>query len=198
MMKNNDGKIAILILIAIVVTILVSILVFIIINRDKNYKIVFFAFGKKEEMLFQKEYSISEVEDINVIATSSKVKVVEGTNDKVKVTVYGAEGETVKSGMQDKKLNVEKENNRLYILALFIYYREEIIIELPKEYSNKLQIKTSSGNVEMIDLEEASIQVETTSGKITCGNMKNGNLKTTSGGIVVQDSQTLKDRKSVV
>lgn len=191
MMKNNEGKIAILILLAIVVTIVISMLVFIIMNRGKNYKIMLFAFGKKEEMLFQEEYSISEVEDINVIATSSKVKVLEGASDKVKVTVYGAEGEKVKAGIQDKKLKVEKENNMLYILAFFFYYKEEIMIELPKDYARELQIKTSSGNIEMISLKEANIQAETSSGNITCGDIKNGDLKTTSGGIIVQDSQNL-------
>lgn len=186
MMKNNEGKIAILILIAIVVIIVISILVFIIMNRGKNYKIMLFAFGKKEEMLFQEEYSISEVEDINVIATSSKVKVLEGTSDKVKVTVYGAEGEKVKAGIQDKKLKVEKENNMLYILAFFFYYKEEIMIELPKDYARELQIKTSSGNIEMISLKEANIQAETSSGNITCGDIKNGDLRTTSGKIEVE------------
>jgi len=50
-------------------------------------------------------------------------------------------------------------------------------------------IKISSGNTEITSLPEANIEVESHSGNVRCGNIKNAKITTISGGINIQDAE---------
>lgn len=187
-MKNKGIKIVLIILLIIIAISLINVMIFAIIHKDKNDKISFLAFGNKTEMLFQNEYNQNEINNISINATSSNVKFQEGNSDKVKVTVYGHKNQDVTVKLEENELEIKKENNVFQLFAFFCWFRDEIIIEIPKDYNGDIQIKTSSGKIELLDLEQANMQIESTSGNIECGNMSNGNLKTTSGNIRMGNS----------
>ena len=50
-------------------------------------------------------------------------------------------------------------------------------------------IKLSSGNVEVCDLENANIQVESRSGNIKCGNVNTANMQASSGNIQIRNAK---------
>ena len=49
----------------------------------------------------------------------------------------------------------------------------------------KFGIQLSSGNAEILDLENAILQIESHSGNVICGNLDKVNIQTTSGNIKV-------------
>lgn len=138
-MKNKGVGIALIIFLVVIIVILIGIMVLAVVNKDKNYTISLFAFGNKTKMLFQNEYNISDIENIIVNSTSSNVKFKEGNSDKAKVTIYGLEGENAYANLNDNKLEISKENNKIYILAFFVWEKDEIIVELPKDYSGDIR-----------------------------------------------------------
>ncbi len=138
-MKNKGAVIALIIFLVVIIVVLIGIMVCAIVNKDKDYKVSLFAFGNKTKMLFQNEYNIGDIKNIVVNSTSSNVKFEEGSSDKAKVTIYGLEGENASATLNENKLEISKENNKIYILALFFWARDEIIVELPKDYTGEIR-----------------------------------------------------------
>ncbi|MCI9177145.1 MAG: DUF4097 domain-containing protein [Clostridia bacterium] len=186
-MKSNGIKIVLVIVSILIIMIIISAVISAIVYKNKEYKIKFLGIGYKEKMIFQNEYDASNVENIEIVAQSSNIKFVEGDSNKVKVTVYGLEGERIKETFEGKKLKIQKQNHTIYLLGIFFWSRQEMIIELPKENYHKIQAKTTSGKIEVVDIEQTDLELETSSGNITCSRAKNVNLKSTSGNIYCGD-----------
>lgn len=184
-MGNKGVKICMIILLAVIAISLISIMVIAIVNKDKSYKVSLFSMGDHTEKLFEKEYPISEIEKINVNTNSSNVKLIEGAQDKAKVTIYGVEGTVFEVNQNDKELEIREESHNYHIFALFFWAREEIIVELPKSYIGTADIKVTSGNVEVSDLEGLDVKIEGKSGNIRCGNVKNAEINVSSGNISI-------------
>ncbi len=183
-MKSKGVIIGLIIFLIIITIILVSVMVIAIIEKDKNYKISLFAVGNKTKTLFQKDYDIEEIKSIGIEAYSSNVKVVEGNdNNKIKLTIYGHDGEEYNVSTDQNKLEITKQSNTYFMFAFFCFTKQEVLIELPKTYNGELNINLSSGNVEITDLKNSNIQVESHSGNVTVGDSNKVNLKTTSGNI---------------
>ena len=140
-MKSKSIVISLVVLLVIAAIILITLMVIAIVDKDKNYKMSFLAIGNKTELLFQGEFSASEISDIEVSNSSSNIKFVEGSSDKIKVTIYGLEKEKYSVDNTESKLEISKEQNEFYIFSLFVFVRQEIIIELPKEYSGEIRNK---------------------------------------------------------
>lgn len=138
-MRNKGAGITLIILLVIIIVILIGIIVCVITNKNKNYTISLFAFGNKTKILFQNEYSISDIENIVVNSTSSNVKFKEGSSDKAKVTIYGIDGENADATLNGNKLEISKENNKIYILAFFFWAKDEVVVELPKDYDGEVR-----------------------------------------------------------
>lgn len=184
-MKNKGVKICMIVLLGIIAISLISIMIINIASKDKSYKISLFKMGDHTEKLFEDEYYISEIENIKVSTTSSNVKFIEGNNDKAKVTIYGVEGTNFEVNKNDKELQISEENHNFYIFALFFWSREEIIVEIPKDYIGIANIEVTSGNVEVSNFENVDAIIEGKSGNVKCGDLKNVDINVSSGNISV-------------
>lgn len=190
-MKSKGEMIMTIILLSIIAIVLASILVVTIVNSGEEGKISFFGIGNKTEILEQKEYEMSEIEEIKVDVLSANVKIVEGMEEKAKVTIYGSKEEQYEITLENKELGIKQKDN-FHIFILFLgSIKREITIELPKSYEGEIAIKATSGNTQVMDLEKANIQVESSSGNVKCGSMKNGKIRTTSGNILVGNANEI-------
>ena len=138
-MVGKGVKITLIVACIILIIILISVMVFVMVNKDKKYSVSLLAFGDKTKTLLDERYEFNGINDIEVNSASSNVKFVESDTDEVKVTIYGLEGDNVSASLNNNKLEINKENNRIYIFALFIRIRDEIIVELPKNYGGNIR-----------------------------------------------------------
>ncbi len=180
-MANRGVKIFLIIILTIIAIILMNIMILKIMNKD--LKIDIFAFGNKTEKIFENEYEINGIKNMNIDSFSSNIKFIEGEKDKIRVTAYGAKDENISVAINGDSLDIKKDNQVLHIFMLFCWYREEIVVEIPKSFEGNIRLSASSGNIEVIDLENSNLNLEASSGNIRCGNMINGNIKTSSGNI---------------
>ena len=186
-MKNNGVKIILIIILAIIVIALINFMIYAIINRNNDYslKISLIAFGNNTEKLFEKEYEANEIENIKVDVSSSNVSIEKADVDKIKITAYGDKDERINETINDKELSITKSNAKVFIFAMFYWCDEKIIIQVPNDYNEKFNIHTSSGDIIAPDFENNIINLQSSSGKIKCGNINNGNFKSSSGDITV-------------
>lgn len=138
-MKNKTVQVILIIILLIIAISLMIGMIVMIMNKDKNNKLSFFAIGNKTKVLTQKEYNINEINNIAINTNSSNVKFVEGEQDKIKVTIYGLEDEIYDVNVKENKLEIRKEKNNYFIFALFFFAKQEIRIELPKDFKGDLR-----------------------------------------------------------
>ncbi len=186
-MKNKGVKIVLIIILAIIVIALVNFMIYAIINRNNDYSVKFslIAFGDNTEKIFEKEYELEELDKINVDVLSSNVLIEKADIDKIKVTAYGEKDEKINETINNNELSITKSKTKVFIFAMFYWCDEKIIIQVPNDCDEEFNIQTSSGDIVAPNLENNVINLESSSGKIECGNINTGNFKSSSGDITV-------------
>lgn len=186
-MKNKGIKIVLIIILAILVIALVNFMIYAIINRNNDYSVKFslIAFGDNTEKIFEKEYEPGELDRINVDVSSSNVLIEKADVDKIKVTAYGEKDEKINETINNNELSITKSKTKVFIFAMFYWCDEKIIIQVPNDCEQEFNIHTSSGDIAAPNLENNVINLESSSGRIECGNINNGNFKSSSGDITV-------------
>ena len=186
-MKNKGIKIVLIILLVILVIALVGFMIYGIINKDNNSKteLSLISFGDNTEKIFEKEYEPEKLEKIKVNVSSSNVFVEKADVNKIKITAYGDKDEKLNETINNNELSISKNKTKVFIFAMFYWCDEKIIIQIPNNCDEEFNIKTSSGDIVVPDLENNIINLESSSGKIECGNISNGNFKSSSGDITV-------------
>lgn len=184
-MKNKGAKITLIIILVILVIALINFMIYAIVNKNGEFKLSLIGFGDNTAMIFEKEYNPEELNNINVDVSSSNVKIEKADIDKIKITAYGEKEDKIKEVMNENELSITKENTKIFIFTMLYWCREEIIIQVPNNCDEEFNIKTSSGDIIVPDLEGDNIELKTASGKIECGNINNGNIETSSGDILI-------------
>lgn len=186
-MKNKGLKILLIIILVILIIALVNFMIYAIINKDKEsgVKFSFMGFGDNTEKIYEKEYEPEELDKIKVDVSSSNVKVEKTNTEKVKVIAYGDKDEKVVDSINEKELSITKERTKVYIFAMFYWCDEKIIIQVPNNCDEEFDIHTTSGNIVVANLEDNIVNLESSSGKIECGNINTGSFKSSSGDIIV-------------
>ncbi len=184
-MKNKGAKITLIIILVILVIALINFMIYAIVNKNGEFKLSLIGFGDNTAMIFEKEYNPEELNNINVDVSSSNVKIEKADIDKIKITAYGEKEDKIKEVMNENELSITKENTKIFIFTMLYWCREEIIIQVPNNCDEEFNIQTSSGDIIAPDLEGDNIQLKTSSGKIQCGNINNGNIETSSGDILI-------------
>ena len=186
-MKNKGIKIVLIIILAILVIALVNFMIYAIINRNNDYSVKFslIAFGDNTEKIFEKEYEPGELDRINVDVSSSNVLIEKADVDKIKVIAYGEKDEKINETINNNELSITKSKTKIFLFAMLYWCDEKIIIQVPNDCEQEFNIHTSSGDIAAPNLENNVINLESSSGKIECGNINNGNFKSSSGDITV-------------
>lgn len=190
-MKNRGGKIVLIVILSVIAIALINVMVLSMINRDNHLQISLLGFGNKTEEIFHESYTSKEIQEIKVDLTSSKITVQQGEGDAIQITAFGSQGEKLKAQVKEGSLQIEKEKNVVHVLGIFCWYRQELIIEVPKNYPEKFTLTTASGNIDLVDLDQANVQLETSSGNIRGGNVNRGEVKSSSGNIIMGNANEM-------
>lgn len=141
-MKNKGLGITLIVLLAIIAIALISIMILAIVNKDKEFRISLFSIGDKTKLIYENKYDIREIEDIGINVASQNVKFVEGNENEIKVTIYGEENEKYNVNVENKKLKISRENKVFHIFMFMSWVKEEIVVELPKNYGGDTRNKS--------------------------------------------------------
>lgn len=184
-MKNKGAKITLIIILVILVIALINFMIYAIVNKNGEFKLSLIGFGDNTAMIFEKEYNPEELNKINVGVSSSNVKIEKADIDKIKITAYGEKEDKIKEVMNENELSITKENTKIFIFTMLYWCREEIIIQVPNNCDEEFNIKTSSGDIIVPDLEGDNIQLKTASGKITLNGANKLEAEAISGDIKI-------------
>ena len=155
-MKNNGLIVTLIILLSIIVFFLVTFLV-VYLKGGVN----FMNFGSNStNVIFDDTFNMENIQNIKINQDVGDIIFKETTNDYIQVVLYGDNNDTANVQVIDDRLDINYVIRKKISFFNFGVTKKDIIVYIPKSYSNMITIKNSYGNSEIIDLENATVNIE--------------------------------------
>ena len=183
------GLIITLIIILLVLIFGLSAFLVIALKSGANFKNGMFNISSDNtNIIYDKEFDLENIKNINIQQDAGKIKIIENSDNFIKVVLYGENESDVKVELNNEKLNIEsKHSTRSFNFFNFNITTNDIIIYIPSGYSNEIKIKNNYGNCEIEDLENVTINIDSDAGNIELGKIKNALLKSSCGNIKINE-----------
>jgi lia operon protein LiaG len=139
----------------------------------------------------EKEASIENIKEINIKVISSDVTVTPYDGNVIKAHFYGESNRStnlpeLEISELGKNINVEVKYPTTINFTLGRTERFYLDVQVPKNYSDDITVKSVSGNIEAVDLKASSLSLDSVSGELKGTRIAVSDdltLKTTSGNI---------------
>lgn len=180
---NNKGLIIVLIIVLCIIIIgLINLLAYAI---SGNFNGLNFGGRKSENIVFEESYEIAEIGKIEILSTAGNVVFKESNdNNSVKVVAYGKNTSDIKVSNENQKLKVDYTEYRRN--TWFNNNINDIIISIPSTYSNEIIVNNSYGNLDIIALENATVNAKLSCGNIKVEAVKNANFECNYGDVKIE------------
>ena len=183
-MKNKGWIIAMIIFWIILIIFLIAFLSYVMLNNT-NIPIGIYNTSNNSEIICNENYDLEFINNIEILVSAGKLKIEENTDDqKVKVLVYGDQNRQIDVSVDNGKLKIDNTKSKRVVFS-FNNHIDEITVYLPRNYNKEINVKSDYGNVDMIDLENATINIEESCGDINLGKVKNLQIDSDYGSIDV-------------
>lgn len=175
---NSALNIVKIILLSVIAIALVLILIFLL-NGKMNIK--GFTLYEKTELVYEETFK-EEVTNLKVLTTSNDVKIEEAEQEEIKVEIYDRKDAKPEAHIEDNTLVIENKSDIRIGFSFGINGNSRIVITVPKGSIYDLDIEGTSSDVySLINLKDVNIKV--TSGDIKLNDSHNTTIKTTSGDV---------------
>lgn len=178
-MKNKSITILFIFILAIMAIAIILLLVFLLFGKGES-----FFNNNLNSTLLLNEYYNEKIETIHIESISSDVTLKETEESQIHVEIYGKEKEVVESKLENEILNISKKG-KMFCFG-FCFFKEEIIVYVPKDVVLNIEIKTTSGDIEMNSIKGNDVNLNSTSGDLKLGEVNRAELYSTSGDIVLE------------
>lgn len=186
-MKNKALIITLIILLSIIIFLLVIFLVTYL-KDGMNFRNKFEIFGSKNSnVILDKQFEIEDIKSIDIRQVAGDIIFKETSDNCIQVIIYGEDESDVKIDLSNSKLNIDYTHKNRFALFNFGVTKNDIIIYIPANYSNEIKIKNNYGRCEIIDLENATVDIDCDAGDVELGKVKNVNVKCDYGNINIKD-----------
>ncbi|MCI8310066.1 MAG: DUF4097 domain-containing protein [Clostridia bacterium] len=183
-MKNRGFIIALIILLLLIIAGLIWFLI-ICLTGSFNFMNGFRSFGRRStNIVFDETYKIEDINNIEIISKAGDITFEESEDDNIRVVAYAKNSSDVKVNLNKSKLKVE---NSVSSKGWFNFNFDinDIIVYIPEDYSNEINLRSNYGDCKITSLEEASIIVDSDCGNIDLGDVKNATIKSDYGDIKI-------------
>lgn len=143
---------------------------------------------RSNQVIFDSSYEQEEVTVLEILSDAGDIRLEESTDGKIQVMVYGDKDEEAKVSLENNRLRVDGQQNKSR--NLFFGWNsilQDIVIYLPKEYAGEISIEAAYGDIEILDLEKASLQIEANCGDVNLGKVKTVSVKNDLGNVKIKE-----------
>lgn len=186
-MRNKPLIITLIVLLSIIAILLTVFLVLAIFGVE----FPFFANNSFREVnkniIFSQNYEAEDIEKIDVISEAGNVKILESSENNIKVTIHGNNDKNLKNinfSNKDGVLKFEVRGMSNKIIN-FGFSTNDIVIYTPKEFIKEIKVKSNYGNVEIGKFENTSIDLNQDCGDIDIEKVKNAIIKSSYGDVKI-------------
>ena len=187
-MKNKGMIITLIILLSIIIFFLVMFLVCYLTGRI-NYTngILFFGMKKRNNIIFDKTYNVEDINNIDIRQDEGNVIFRETPEDNIQVIIYGENESDVNVNFNQNNLVVDNTNKQKFTFFSFRGISKDIVVYVPSTYNNEIKIKSDYGNCEILDLENATVDIDCDCGNVKLGKIRNVTVKCDLGNTEIKE-----------
>ncbi len=183
---KSKGLIITLIIILSIVVIGLIVLLSLVISGNLSFRPNFRNLGvRSNQVIYDENYNIETIEDIEILSTAGDIKLEESMDKNIRVVAFGKNENDLKVSLNENKLKIDYSEIKK-INFWFNFDITDITIYIPKDYSKQINIKANYGNIELIDLENATIDIEQDCGDVKLGKVKDIFIKNSYGDINIE------------
>ncbi len=188
MSSKKQNKKVLIILIILQIALIALLMGFLIVGITGYGEINMFGFEERvKNIVLDETYEIENIKNIDIKSIAGNIDFKESTDGKIRVIAYGKREENIKVSYLKDILEIETFGKNRIISFGFNNNVLDIEIYLPKDYSNRVNIKSQYGDVKMLSLENANIDIKSSCGDIKLEKVKNVNLKNDYGNIKIEE-----------
>lgn len=185
-MKYRGLIITMIVMLSIIIVLLLGVLYLGITNTG------FIQFGafdknKSDQIIYDKGYDVEIINNIEVLSSAGDVKIEESNDSNVRVLVYGKADDGLRVNLENGNLKVDYREHHKNQIFSFGGYLSEIVIYVPKIYDKSLNIDLDYGDLDIISLENASINIKEDCGNVKLGKVKNIEVDNSYGNIKIEE-----------
>jgi len=182
---NNKALIITTIIFLIIIILFLVLIMFMAINHR-------FRFGNwtqsKNNVIFDTNYEISEINDLTILSSMGNIKFKENEDNKIHIVVLGENNEDVSVNLENRNLQIDYSNYKTrHIFWGFNSFKRDITVYIPKNYEGQISLNTSYGDVEIIDLENVTINIDSDCGNVKLGKIKNVLIDSNYGDVDIEN-----------
>lgn len=184
-MKNRNIIIILIILLVIIIIGLIAFLVMSL-NGKGSFMFNFGNFGRKStDKIFEESYNSQEINNLEILSNAADIKIENAMDENIRVVVYGNNSSNVKVDFYNNKLTIDNSRHSQK-WSFFSSYINEIVVYVPEDYANEINIKNNYGNCQADNLENATINIDADCGNIKLQKVKNINVKCSYGNVDIE------------
>ncbi|MBQ2937858.1 MAG: DUF4097 family beta strand repeat protein [Clostridia bacterium] len=185
-MKNKGLIITLIIILLIIITGLIVFL-YLSLSGKLNFQLGFKNLGtKSSNIIFDNSYELDSIDNLEILSTAGNINFKDSTDGKIRVVVYGQNNDELKVSLEENKLKVDYSEYKNVSIG-FNFYINDIIIYIPKDYSKEINIDADYGDIEIIDLENATINIKEDCGNVKLGKVKNTSIENSYGNVEIAE-----------
>lgn len=125
---------------------------------------------------------MESVENLRILSNAGDIEIKESTDKNIHITAYGENPEELKVTLSNNELKIDYSEYTKKVFA-FNFYKNDIIVYIPKEYSKEIDINSKYGDSKILDLENATININQDCGDIELGKVKSITIDSKYGDI---------------
>lgn len=181
-MKTKGIIVGLIILLSIIV---ISLIIFLITYLKGG--INFRSSSKSNTIILDKTFKVEDITNIEIKQDAGDIIFRESTDNNIQVVVYGENENDVDINLNQNNLTIDYTSKNRFVVFGIGTIKNDIIVYIPSNYSNEIKIKNDYGETEMIDLENATVNIDCDAGNVELGKIKNATIKCDYGNIEVKE-----------
>lgn len=145
-------------------------------------------YDNKKILLESKKFNISDINKLTSDVKNYDIKIMNSDSEDVIVEVYGSEKNKshINLDLNNKELKITQSGSTFCFG--FCFYDNEIIVYLPSDLKNGIDLLTVSGDIfAEVLFNQAEVSIKTVSSDIKVNGISKGDIKSTSGDILIDN-----------
>ena len=184
-MKNKTLIITLITLLSIIAILLTIFLIFGISGKElplfMNSKVI------AKKVILEQTYEPEHIEKIDIISDCGDIKILETSENNIKVTIYGKSDKSLKDisfSNKDRILKYEIRGMSNKFIN-FGFSTNDIVIYAPKEVIKEIKVKSDYGDIEIGNFENTLVDLDQDCGDIDIQTVRNATIKSSYGDVKI-------------
>lgn len=179
-MKNKPLIITLIVILSVLTVAVIGFLIALLTNKfNFNFGL---DFNHYSDTIILDEYYENKYSLINIKNSLGDVNIIDSEDNKIHIVVYGEED--LLSINEGSSLDIEYQAKACFGFC-FNQPSSRIEISIPKDYKEKIKIKSNAGDIDIADFELANIKIEADLGDVKIGNVNDLNITVHAGELDV-------------